>query len=342
MCKASKDMLFKKICFIIFVTSLGFVCDVLLYRFIQNPGYLTSIGILTNLALFVLEILLETFVYHRRQTDIEKKEWFALCTVAMGGRVMLLIIEKDSSTSRTLCLICSFISLTINIIIFHFYDTLTLYYSNLLASQQAQLQLKLYDEKIKYMEASEEHIYSIQHDFRNHLCAIRSMVQIQDKQNILAYLEQFESSLSTEIFTHYTDNKNFNLLLNYLIDKVNSQGIENDIHIEIPQSFSFNQYDMNILLSNLIDNAIEAAVNSIEKKLSLHIQYVKGIFYMKITNSYNRPVLFHKNNYLTTKVEKDVHGYGLTNVKNIVKKYDGTIEFNHQNKIFVTKIYLYI
>lgn len=65
-------------------------------------------------------------------------------------------------------------------------------------------------------------------------------------------------------------------------------------------------------------------------------------FYMKITNSYNRPVLFHKNNYLTTKVEKDVHGYGLTNVKNIVKKYDGTIEFNHQNKIFVTKIYLYI
>ena len=102
------------------------------------------------------------------------------------------------------------------------------------------------------------------------------------------------------------------------------------------------RYDMNILLSNLIDNAIEAAVKSIDKKLSLHIQYVKGIFYMKITNSYNRPVLFHKNNYLTTKVEKDVHGYGLTNVKNIVKKYDGTIEFNHQNKIFVTKIYLYI
>ena len=54
------DLWVKRVFFVILITSIGFVCDVMVYSFVNNPGYLLSIGILTNFVLFILEIILET------------------------------------------------------------------------------------------------------------------------------------------------------------------------------------------------------------------------------------------------------------------------------------------
>ena len=99
---------------------------------------------------------------------------------------------------------------------------------------------------------------------------------------------------------------------------------------------------MNIILSNLFDNAIEASRITKEKVIRVSMKYAKGIFCIKISNSHNNLIKKKNNNYITTKSNSKVHGYGINNVKHILEKYNGNIEVKHDNHIFVVTAIMYI
>ena len=101
-------------------------------------------------------------------------------------------------------------------------------------------------------------------------------------------------------------------------------------------------YDMNVLLSNLFDNAIEAASATTNRIFSFHIKYAKEIMYIEISNSYVGKIWKKCKDYQTTKSDKKLHGYGLKNVKYIVTKYHGTINTKTENHIFFVSIYLFM
>ena len=69
-----KDRLIKKIFFIILVTSIGFVWDVLMYAFINRPDSLNAVRIIANLSLFVVEIIFETIFSHLENSAIYRED----------------------------------------------------------------------------------------------------------------------------------------------------------------------------------------------------------------------------------------------------------------------------
>lgn len=69
------DRWIKRIFFVMLITSIGYVCDVLFYTLFNNPGYLLTIGIITNFILFIVELGIETFFYGKFKSNFEKKEW---------------------------------------------------------------------------------------------------------------------------------------------------------------------------------------------------------------------------------------------------------------------------
>ena len=101
-------------------------------------------------------------------------------------------------------------------------------------------------------------------------------------------------------------------------------------------------YDMNVLLSNLFDNAIEASSATTDRIFTIHIKYAKEIMYVEISNSYAGKIRKKGEDYQTTKSDKRLHGYGLKNVKYIVSKYHGTINTKTENHIFSVFIYLFM
>lgn len=337
-----KDRLIKKIFFIILVTSIGFVWDVLMYAFINRPDSLNAVRIIANLSLFVVEIIFETIFSHLKNSAIEKKEWYMLCIVPVGTIIMLYALYINDNASMGLYVICSGIGMLTNIIIFQFYDNLCEYYNSLLKTQQAQSQLKLYEEQIRYMETSEKKMNAFRHDLNNHFAAIQSMAKANKNQELLNFLEQFHISFPKDDLIQYTRNKDFNLLLNYLIGKAQAEQITPEIDVDIPITLNCNMYDMNVLLSNLFDNAIEAASATTNRIFSFHIKYAKEIMYIEISNSYVGKIWKKCKDYQTTKSDKKLHGYGLKNVKYIVTKYHGTINTKTENHIFFVSIYLFM
>jgi sensor histidine kinase YesM len=96
---------------------------------------------------------------------------------------------------------------------------------------------------------------------------------------------------------------------------------------------------MNVILGNLLDNAIEGAIKSDEKRIVLEILYVKNVFSIKICNTYNEKEF---KNFETTKSDKLQHGIGLKNVKSILKKYNGSLKLKKENEFVVVNVIVYL
>ena len=92
-------------------------------------------------------------------------------------------------------------------------------------------------------------------------------------------------------------------------------------------------FDLNVILGNLTENAIEAAEQTKDKWMSVDIYYEKGMLSMEIKNSFQHELAVEKNKLLSTKEEKG-HGIGLANVRKMVEKYQGFMDVSNTNQIF--------
>ena len=98
----------------------------------------------------------------------------------------------------------------------------------------------------------------------------------------------------------------------------------------------------NVILGNLLDNAIEAAQNSKEKYLGIDIRTKRGLLFITIENSYDGSIQLHKNEIVTSRKNKESHGIGLKNVKMIVEEQGGEMQVIWVNNRFVVKVMLYL
>lgn len=60
--------------------------------------------------------------------------------------------------------------------------------------------------------------------------------------------------------------------------------------ISIPEQLRLRSFDLNVLLGNLLDNAIDASMQTENKKLKITIKLDKGILFLNICNSCQRIV----------------------------------------------------
>ena len=108
--------------------------------------------------------------------------------------------------------------------------------------------------------------------------------------------------------------------------------------ISIPEQLRLRSFDLNVLLGNLLDNAIDASVQTEDKKLKITIKLDKGILFLNICNSCQRIADGRRDFLETTKEDKGNHGIGLKNVRRIVKKYHGDLAFLYENGSMETDV----
>ena len=100
---------------------------------------------------------------------------------------------------------------------------------------------------------------------------------------------------------------------------------------------------MNIILGNLLDNAIENALKTDEPKIDIVIKYRMGMLRINIVNSCIHDQNIIDGRYISTKLDEiKNHGYGMINVRKCVAKYNGTVKFSNDDTRFKAEVLLYI
>ena len=109
--------------------------------------------------------------------------------------------------------------------------------------------------------------------------------------------------------------------------------------LELPMA----EYDIFYALGNLLDNAIEAIEKCDAGNRFIHIKMMNknNVFQLYIENSYKIEPHKKGKRFLSTKEnEKNEHGWGIENVKEIVERYKGMLDISYQNQRFQVDLVL--
>ena len=97
--------------------------------------------------------------------------------------------------------------------------------------------------------------------------------------------------------------------------------------------------DLVVLLSNLLNNAIEACEKCKDnKKIQLKFVMEENAIVLSVKNTYTEPVIYEKNEIKTSKSMPEEHGVGIKNIKKIVEKYEGSYTIQNDDREFLFSI----
>lgn len=193
-----------------------------------------------------------------------------------------------------------------------------------------------------------QNIKANEHEYKNHISMIYSTIQvsksipeirertnkyikaIQDK-NSLANMLDIESIITKAVlYSKIVECENLGIKLNYQIkSNVEESKLEDT--------------EITILLSNLLNNAIEATKNAENKEINMtitkmekhRIEVKNNISGLNINNEDLES--FFKKGFSSKGTDR---GYGLYNVKKIINKYNGSIYSRVIDDFFVIEIYV--
>lgn len=225
----------------------------------------------------------------------------------------------------TVILICIIVSLFLNVIAKQHFTAV---------SQMMQKQVDLQINHYKELEKMNTEINRFRHDYTNHLQGILSLIQANECSQAEDYILDLRNRINkakSELHIFDTGNGLANALLS---DKASAldEGFKIEYNGIIPESI--NNVDLCVILSNALDNAIEACQElSSPGVISVCATKQQGYFVLSIKN----PTICPESYYTipaTTKPDKEHHGMGLYNIESAVKKYDGQMKIKCENGFF--------
>ncbi|MEY8297318.1 MAG: sensor histidine kinase [Emergencia timonensis] len=313
--------------------------------YIHNLGTVTNydsvVGItgITILTFFIV-LLLENFVNLKNGAKIAPSYWISIILIPLGSLTLILNNLTDH-TKPNQVIIDSIIILGINILWFYTYDQISRLARLEIENYMMLQQNRSYKQQLLIMKDSEEATCALRHDLKNHLAALDALADERNKEGLSQYAQSLTRQLQDNQSISNTGLLALDSLINYKLGPLSEEDIRITYQPHISSDIPIHDFDLIIILGNLIDNALEALekVPCGQKELSLLISYDKGRLVIQLKNSYIGKLEKSLN---TTKADKECHGIGLKNVRSVVRKYKGTLDISFDKGIFNVEVILYL
>ena len=159
---------------------------------------------------------------------------------------------------------------------------------------------------------------------------VKNLLQSGKLEEAVSYMEDMDDMAEKMSFPCSTNNPVVDILVGNKMGIAKSMGIDVDCSLLLPYPCCLRDIDICIILSNALDNAIQA-VKGLDAGMEKYIHvsgHIQGDFLMmEIENSFHGKGAFKK-------------GTGLSNVKKVVEKYGGAMSIETQENKFVLHVLL--
>lgn len=174
-----------------------------------------------------------------------------------------------------------------------------------------------------------------EHEYKNHLNALYSIIQVSDEKEIKSNINKYIGNIKENNHLNnllYVDNTILKAILYSKMSLAEEKGI--DIKYDITsnlEDIDLDDMDLVVVLSNLLNNAIEGVEDTENPWINVIISELNNKdekeYVIRVSNSVNDinqiDLTSITNKGTTTKGEN--RGYGLYNVKKLIKKVNGNI-----------------
>ena len=196
----------------------------------------------------------------------------------------------------------------------------------------------LIQELLDEMKASE-------HEYKNHLNILYCMIQVCKEDELRDRAKKYIGNVfeNKNLLSNLSYIEN-TILKGVLLSKIN-QAEKNEIICKYKidsqlEGIALDDSELTVVLSNLLNNAIESASNSEKKYIDIFTTYQNGRYIIEVSNSVSNLTedMIPRISKVRFSTKGTGRGYGLYNINKIVNKYKGKINMSMKEDMFNVSI----
>lgn len=214
------------------------------------------------------------------------------------------------------------------------------------AETRAQLahQLDLQRARVEDLESHAEEMKRIRHDRRQHVRVLRGLLEKGEVKEALAYLEDYEGSMAKAIQPPLCENFVADTLCRRYETLAKQAGVKVSISASLPKEPGVAGSDLAVILGNLWENAVAAALDPGEGRRFIHlrVQAQEERVLIRMKNGYGGLVYQEGERFLSSKPGRNrAEGVGIASVRAMAERYGGMADFTYTPDTFTASVLLY-
>ncbi|MEE3417568.1 MAG: GHKL domain-containing protein, partial [Prevotella sp.] len=256
-------------------------------------------------------------------------------TLVVISLLLYVPLEEISEKVFRIIIVFAVSMLFLSIIQFYLLENIMIRESEIYNKQALIEQAEHVNQMYRSLSEEREIQKARAHDYLNHLNVLLALAEHNNSVEEIKYIKEQIGASSEIVDIIDTGNAVINAVLNYKYREAKKKSIIMPLIIDDLSNLKISESDIVTILSNILDNAIEATEKCDNKKIVLQIskQDQKHLLYIDSSNTC-LPDLFIEEKHHTTKENKENHGYGISNIKYTVEKNNGECIIDQKDGIF--------
>ena len=280
------------------------------------------------------------------EDDNFAQTWYVFWVLPLAFILLnLFMIPRYQSTLQTGRVLQGYIVLSSALLVFMFcFNAIFLLMATSL-NRNAKLQqenqfLSMQQQRYENLRTAIEEARQARHDMRHQFNQISALAEAGDLENLKSYLAKTVSRIPN-LDMCFCENRAADSVVGYYCAMAKRDEIPFRARLDLPEALPVDEIDMCLVLSNLLENALEASLRTAPGRRQIEITacvHADRILLIEVENAFDGEV--NEKNGVFRSSKRRENGIGIQSVTHIAEKTGGTSTFTHQNGTFTAKVML--
>ena len=305
------------------------------------------ITVLGKIILFLVVLLIRKKVGGESSDVLRSTDWlrfifFPVFTIFTVIALIMTFGNIENQKQENVFLVIALCLAGMNIVVFYMINDILK--REIKIRENEVFQLKARNQTDMYRSISENFVKQRKktHEYKNQIMCIESLIEMENYDELKDYVKSISGNLSTELDYIKTNNVIIDAILNSKYKETLDKGIVFIFQINDLSGIKMCDEDIVVILSNLLNNAIEACEKCSGKKfMKMKLVKEKDNIIISVKNTYDGKLNIKDGEIQTSKkYEMDEHGVGIKNIIEVITKYQGSYAIRNDNNEFYFSVIL--
>ncbi len=303
------------------------------------------VAVLAKIILFMAVLMIKKRIGAKSSIAIADTEWLRLVVFPLFSlfTVIALLITSGNVINQkqeSVFLAIAFCLVGMNLVVFYMIEDILKRENKIRENEIFRIQVENQTNMYRSISENFDKQRKRAHEFKNQIMCIESLLSKKNYGELEEYVRKVSGRLSAEPDYIKTNNIIVNAILNSKYQEMLDKKILFIFKINDLSGLNISDEDIVVILSNLLNNAIEACERCRDRK------YVKMKFMkendstvISVRNPYEGELIITDGEIQTSKKQEAAeHGVGIKNIIDVIERYQGSYLMRNDGKEFYFSI----
>lgn len=306
----------------------------------------TLVIIASRIILFLILTIAKRISIKKNVVEMSNREWLQFLIFPIFTLITVIVMTNSMATSYHEDIVNVYYVIAIgliilNMVVFNLINEILENSQKIretdVLRQQSIGQIELYNSLRKNYDIQRKRT----HEYKNQIMCIDSLLKKKNYNKLEDYINSISDKLDGQLDMVDTNNDVINAIINAKYYEALQKDVLFVLNINDLSHIKVSDDDIVTILSNLLDNAIEAArqCDADRRTVGIKLLYEDDVLSISVSNSYKTEPQITEDGYIyTTKDNKEEHGLGIRNVVATLEKYNAEYIIDYKDGEFLFSI----